>query len=444
MRKSTKRMQEWTRIVAFLSKDAKDIKNTVRPQKAGSTRWWAMQKAINRIYRNVSHFLSMFVSLYNSRHCKKLKSQREDVRRKLAELFEFFTDYNNVIIGCVVDKILTRLQITTNYFQVSGLQLIEVIPEINSCYKYLHSLLENNKKNLSSLIHDAENFIRSIEDRVAMDNVRGLFKGQNIQSSLSFTKIDDEGIIDKTLHSFITTLMQNLQTRFLDEFNKNMDFYKELMYLSPSTLKNTDINSTQISLRRICLYNNIDEKLAIDQLKSFAKEFNLFLNKKKDVGIQNSSICSNTSSKDLDYRSDDSDPEENEDLHERSDEDSEAEISSESQESGDDEKYLCNKRNFGTDWSYLVDFLTMEQSSNQYFLIKKLYRYSLTLPSTQVKCETDFSVLKAVKTPYRSSMNDVSCETNMIINLARDLLPLSDKQLKTAKKTAFILILTFL
>lgn len=426
MRKSNKRIQEWIRVVTFFCKSAKDIRSTVRPQKAGTTRWWAMQKAINRIFRNVSHFLSMFISLYNSCHCKGLKPQNEDVRKKLADLFEFWTNYNNIIIGFVVDKILTRLQKSTTYFQVSGLQLAEVIPEINSCYRYLHSLLKNNKRNLASLVQDARKFIRSVEECLAKENVSALFSDQNIQSSLSLTDNCDENtyIIDTTLHSFITALMQNLQTRFLDEFNKNIEFYKELMYLSPSTLKNTDINSTQISLEKICLYNNIDEKLAINQLKLFAEEFNLFLNQKRDL-----EICSNTLSNDPDYCSDDSDPEENDDIYNGSDDDDETNTMSESQVSEDDDEHLSNKKKFQTDWSYLVAFLTMEESSNRYFLIKKLYRYCLTLPSTQVKCETDFSVLKAVKTPHRSSMNDESCETTMIINLARDLLPLSDNHL---------------
>lgn len=51
-----------------------------------------------------------------------------------------------------------------------------------------------------------------------------------------------------------------------------------------------------------------------------------------------------------------------------------------------------------------------------YANILKIYKYVATLPSTQEKCERDFSKLKLTKTRLRSSLCEESLENLIIIS----------------------------
>lgn len=63
----------------------------------------------------------------------------------------------------------------------------------------------------------------------------------------------------------------------------------------------------------------------------------------------------------------------------------------------------------------ILDFLRKDDRMTKYENIHKLYKFVATLPSTQVKCERDFSKMKIVKTRLRSTLNDESLENLMII-----------------------------
>lgn len=57
-----------------------------------------------------------------------------------------------------------------------------------------------------------------------------------------------------------------------------------------------------------------------------------------------------------------------------------------------------------------------EERMKTYAIILKLYKYVATLPSTQVKCERDFSKLKLTKTRLRSSLCEKTLENLIIIS----------------------------
>lgn len=64
----------------------------------------------------------------------------------------------------------------------------------------------------------------------------------------------------------------------------------------------------------------------------------------------------------------------------------------------------------------ILNYLTTEDRMTKYENIYKLYKFIATLPSTQVKCERDFSKMKNVKTRLRSVLSDETLEHLMIIS----------------------------
>lgn len=62
-----------------------------------------------------------------------------------------------------------------------------------------------------------------------------------------------------------------------------------------------------------------------------------------------------------------------------------------------------------------------EVRKHEYKNISKIYKYILMLPSTQVKCERDFSRLKLLKTRVRTSLNETSLENLMLISLESEM-----------------------
>lgn len=57
----------------------------------------------------------------------------------------------------------------------------------------------------------------------------------------------------------------------------------------------------------------------------------------------------------------------------------------------------------------------------KYGNIYQLYKYVATLPSTQVKCERDFSKMKIIKSRLRSSLGDEKLESLVIISTESDM-----------------------
>lgn len=78
------------------------------------------------------------------------------------------------------------------------------------------------------------------------------------------------------------------------------------------------------------------------------------------------------------------------------------------------------------EWKYLKQLLTMEYVIENYKEVLIIYQYLFSLPSTQVKCERDFSYLSSFKTAIRSSIEDKMLECRFLINFSKDLIPLSD------------------
>lgn len=79
------------------------------------------------------------------------------------------------------------------------------------------------------------------------------------------------------------------------------------------------------------------------------------------------------------------------------------------------------EKEYAMQWQLLKEFLIDNKA--KYKELYNSYKYIISLPVTQVKCETDFSLLKRVKNYSRTLMSNKMLESIMIISLGRELIP---------------------
>lgn len=280
MRNSSKRMKDYRQIVTSINKLYKEIRTSIRPKNIQETRWSSRQRALNSIMQNVSRFLVVFISVHNAYKCPDLQPKSKDTQKLLGDILEFLSDSGNVALAFVLNVIFTRLQITTALLQTSGLQLSEVVPIIGSCYRYLNSLIEEDDAKILSILTEANKFITTARERLNTDVITVLFK--NLDDQSIFLKEYDTKIVVEIVRNFVLSAMKNIQLRFLDEFNSNLNFYDELTSLSPSKLQEF-ILGDELSLATLCNYVGIDNQKAVSQLQELALEYQQCLRNKQNA-----------------------------------------------------------------------------------------------------------------------------------------------------------------
>lgn len=162
-----------------------------------------------------------------------------------------------------------------------------------------------------------------------------------------------------------------------------------------------------IPIRKLCEINNIDESVAEKELRVLIFDFMRY---QKHPGYV--SVLANT---DSDDDSDSGEEELNVLIENESDID---ETTADLQSSKIHVMYktcYCFK--------CILKYIGDENERKEKFAnIFKLYKYIAMIPSTQVKCERDFSKMKITKTRLRANLSDKSLENLMLISLESNML----------------------
>lgn len=415
--KSYKRSQEWRRILKLLKSLYKNINELIRPVRLCPTRWWVKHKSLHNIVKNETHFLAIYIFLFNIVHSKKFKAKPQ-IQLKKKILFNFFQKEETVVILFVLHSILSKLQGVTNFLQSSNLKIFEVLPKIQQVYEYIHNLV-NNENALQTLIKEAKIFFKKVLKEISVKKTNDLLsKSKKNIETIQFSTLDkemEENILN-TFKSFSRDLLLNLQLKFIDnDLKENKSFYKEVMYFSPKSLNNR-IDYNTISLSNISVYTGIEEHTILNQLKSVASNFKQFVEK----GLRNnlrSSVCNNDNASNVSVDTALSNSIDSLSLYDNSN--AFYELNDESNTT-DPKK---NKEQHVTEWKLLKEFITTENNKNQYKELLDVYKYILSIPLTQNKCESDFSKLKTTKNSSRSIMGDKMLQNIMLINLGRSYVP---------------------
>lgn len=196
--------------------------------------------------------------------------------------------------------------------------------------------------------------------KFADDVMKKINEDEEIDDENKIQKEYDTHLLSAHIKIFLTTLSNELHARFFDEVSQNEVFFKEISYLSPLLFRNLEFSN--VSLTKICELANVDQDLVLLQLRQLTEFYN-----------------SSTDDEDSD-------------------------------------EHVLNA------WNKVFKFLSEEENIDKFEELSILYKYVLSLPATEVKCERDFSHLRYIKTYYRNQIGDEYLENEMIIHLNEDIL----------------------
>lgn len=379
-RGSYKRMNVWVEV-------ALEIPN-FNPQKRlkliGTTRWSSKQDAIAAIVGTETHLYVVIKSLIKVNCLPNLEGQSLILA---SSTLAFWLQYKNVVATFLLHKIFSLLVPTTKYLQKLGLNIVDGIRSLRNTVRNLEASIEM----LDSYIEDAQQFIENLNCLLMADSDIQLLQAD---CRVNFPSEDEKvQINNKIKHEFLQVVERfrdEINEQILNDFDETNGIFHEIRCLDPTYAKD---QLDQISFKSLCEINGIlNEEEVVKEMKGFLSDFN---HRPKYESL--------LSDDDEEYHGNDDDQD---DLNE-----TDVMIGNTGVKHGKScECFQCVLH-------YLKENNRMETFRNIY----KLYKYVATLPSTQVKCERDFSKMKMIKSRLRSTLSDENLESLIIISTECDM-----------------------
>lgn len=396
-RSSYKRMNVWIEVIRAIP----GFNSNRRLKLIGKTRWSSNQDAIKNIIQDETSLYAVIKSLLQV--CS-LDSLEGAALVSATALLNSWLRYDNVAIAFLLHKVFSVITPTTKYLQKLGLHILDGVGSLKACMKRL----EECEDKLDDYIQQAIEFVEHTNLKLREDeDISGLDSDCYISLPIKKQIESKNERIKAIFHEFIQKIQHAITERMLSDFDGSESIYRELLLFDPLFAKESfesNDNSTGIPL--LCKINKIsDENAAIRELREFTFEFIQYHNRSESVSflsndkLENESLCSDEDEHDLSFL-----------IESPSDaEDTQADLTSVKICRMNGEKCCCI--------DCILEYLcSNEQRMITYSIIIKLFKYVATLPSTQVKCERDFSKLKLTKTRLRSSLSEKSLENLILIS----------------------------
>lgn len=164
---SNNRIEKWREIVADLHETYEDIDLRKMPTQIGKTRWLGKHKALENVVNNET----LFIAMYKQTHClytkPELKPKSVLVFDAIKEMFQFWSDYDNIVKAHMANQMLSLSKRTTIQLQKDGLHIYDMVNEITDLYNELTNLLTPD--NQCIILANAVMFANSVSEKV---NVR--------------------------------------------------------------------------------------------------------------------------------------------------------------------------------------------------------------------------------------------------------------------------------
>lgn len=304
----------------------------------------------------------------------------------------------------IADIIFAAIVPTTKFLQKSNLNIVDGMQSLKESYQRL----ETSKDNQNNYIKDAEDFIIGTNNFICTDReIQCLDCDCSIRLPIESERVE---IVDRTLsefHNFIQNMQKEINSRILAQFNETENIYHEMKILDPLYTETDllpDHESASHAIKKLCEINKIDKEVAMEELKQFTFEFLNYQERSQYVSVLNN----NDFDKDNVSDSDDE------------------QINLVIEDVGDLEETAANMENvklhpIQKKSCYCFECILKYIGANE--VVKKkfdnvyrLYKYISMLPSTQVKCERDFSKLKLTKNRLRSNLTEQSLENLILIS----------------------------
>lgn len=400
-RSSYKRMNVWIEVIRAIP----GFNSNRRLKLIGKTRWSSNQDAIKTIVQDETSLYAVIKSLLKVCSLDNLDGA---ALVTATSLLNSWLRYDNVVIAFLLHKVFSVITPTTKFLQKLGLHILDGVGSLKACMKRL----EECEKKLDDYIQQAIEFVEHTNSKLSGDKeITDMDCDCYISLPVKEQKAAKNDRIKTIFREFIQKLRNAIDERVLSDFDgsESESIYRELLLFDPLFAKETferNGNSTGIPL--LCKINKIsDENAAIRELKKFTFEFIQhhnrsqsgscsFLNNNK---FENESLCFDEDEYDLALL-----------IESESDaEETQADLESVKICKMNGIKCCCI--------DCILEYIcSNEERMKTYSIIFKLFKYVATLPSTQVKCERDFSKLKLTKTRLRSSLGEKSLENLIIIS----------------------------
>lgn len=410
-RASPKRMDIWMNVAKTINLNGvpkKEFNSNRRLKLIGTTRWSSKQEAIDGIIGSETNLCVLIKSLIRVCNIPKLEGA---VLKNASDCLNFWLQYDNIVMTFLLHKTFSLVLPTTKYLQRYGLNIVDGIKSL----KKSKADLNNFELNLHEYIEMAQKFI--VETNFLLKNDSDIISfrfecDSNSENLISVPHNLDRIIeqIKSEIFNFVQLLQKQIDDRILNGFNEFNSFFNEILYLDPQhATKNMD----SISFKNLCEINNIsDEKKTVDEVKKFVIEFSDY-NRPKAVSLlgndeyiaAENDLCITINEQQIFFLIENED-----DFKETTATLQNPNVKFKSFHEEKCERVQC-----------ILNYLTKDGRMTKYENIYKLYKFIATLPSTQVKCERDFSKMKIIKTRLRSTLSDESLENMMIISTESDM-----------------------
>lgn len=405
-RGSYKRMNVWVDVVS----STPNIDSKTRLKLIGTTRWSSKQTAVANILGSHTHLFVLIKSLIKVCGLRNMEGSALVIA---SNALNFWLKYENIIMAFVLHRIYSKLEITTKYLQHYSLHILDGIKSLKQSIENLDDALNH----LDTYIEEAEEFVKCVNLLLRNDQE---IKSLDSNCSIIFPADDEVDALNARIKNefreFIKVFKNQTETIILKDFDDSENLYHEILYLNPRHAKE---NENSISFEKLCAIINItNEGGVVEEMKKFLSDFESHVKiestLKYDDNIDEEGISAIIENED--------------DLLETS------------VAFGDvDLKFIPLHDNCYC-FQCILKFFALNDRMNIYKNIYKLYKFAATLPSTQVKCERDFSKMRLVKSRLRSCLGDESLENLMIISTESsmfekiDLEDLIDSIIRTSDK----------
>lgn len=409
-RESYKRMDVWRHV----TKDSR-VLNLI-----GETRWWAKDVALKKcfgIFNDPSNSLFIIIIQAFQLIAQNTEHFNNDARYKATTYLNSLTNFETIITAQLFLKIFQNTTPLSKYLQTNGMCILQAKSIINVTLKTLKS----ESRNFEIIYEAALKFVNWANKNLEEQNIdlevqESFFEVRSkTKKKLFGEKSIDNIIVDKVekfkinvVNITMDSVINNIEYRFKNE----NELTEDLSYLDPKYFKQIKV-LPESAFEKLCnslnsfhLGQNATKIKAID-LKEELVDFI-----KKWPELRYSSF---DEIKNLDKTLIHDDMEE---FNIEVEGEEEENYSDFGQQCNDQKKKCCYNCIFCC-FNILVQY---KLYSNAYYNLFIVYKYVLSLSSTQVACERSFSSLKYIKTRLRNRLTDEHLETMMLMHINNDIL----------------------
>lgn len=394
-RSSYIKMNVWLEV----AKTTPNFNSLTRLKLIGTTRWSSKQDAMATI---MSSETNLFVLIKALIKICNLKNMDGNSLFDACASLNSWLDYGNIVAAFLLHKIFAVIVPTTKFLQKAGLNILDGMHSLNNSYKRLQYFKENLNIDEAVKFIDKTNMLLRSDEEIQLLNCECLIRRPNENEELE--------LIDRIkieFHNYIHVLQDQIQLKILKQFDRTESIYQEMRIMNPLYAQNHP--SEHVSIKKLCEINNVVEAVAMRELKQFTFDFLEFQKRPQYVSILNNNDFERFNDSDSDDERVDLVIEDESDLEETTANMQNVNIHSM-------QKKKC----------YCLDCILKYIGANELRKIKfrnicKIYKYIAMLPSTQVKCERDFSKLKLTKTRLRSNLTEKSLQNLLLISLESNM-----------------------